>query len=359
MVVKMNPDLTFLFITPMTMTLTIARGGIRFFPDLSSIPKDELHFTQNSIRIVPEECLPRNLKWLDLKYNSIASDGLPAVFPATLEQLELDGNRIRDFRDVQQFPPNLKGLTLTDNPITSLDDIYSIESLETLNVGKTNLETISLLPRSLKQLLASKCFRLRMLPNRFPSTLRIAVLNDCSLRYASLPGYWGSVEELNLANNEIERFPRNLPPCLKMLNLSGNKLRDLPEEFNQKFPSLEVCLLASNKLRRVPVQRRVRKLVFVDLCNNLLIQSVEDQNRLIEHTWASTISEHENWTDPIHTRMALRIQTNWRLSRTKRRLRTWKRTRGIRDELMCVSMMPERVWQTDVISKEWMRDRVN
>ena len=136
----MNPDLTFLFITPMTMTLTIARGGIRFFPDLSSIPKDELHFTYNSIRIVPDECLPRNLKWLDLKYNFIASDGLPAIFPATLERLELDGNRIRDFRDVQQFPPNLKVLTLTENPINSLDDIYSIESLETLNIGKTNLE---------------------------------------------------------------------------------------------------------------------------------------------------------------------------------------------------------------------------
>lgn len=355
----MNPDLTFLFNTPINMNMNIARGSIHKFPDLSSTTKDELHFNDNLIRILPEEFLPRGLKVLDVKYNSIGSDGLPAVFPNTIERLELDGNRIRDFRDVEQFPPNLRYLSVTDNPIYSLDDIYSILNLETLNVGRTNVETISLLPKALMHLLASKCFRLRMLPNRFPPTLRIAILNDCSLRYASLPGYWGSVEEVNLANNEIERFPRNLPTTLKVLNLKGNKIRELPDDFNQKFPILEVCMLNSNKLRKIPVHPRLRKLVFIDVCNNELIYSVEDQNRLIDQRWAFTISEDGNWTEPIHRSMASRIQKNWRISNTKRRLRTWKRTRGIKDELMCVSMMPERVWQTDVISNEWRRDSVN
>jgi Leucine-rich repeat (LRR) protein len=336
--------------------MNLAKGNLKTFPDLSSITKEEFHLNNNYVGVIPEDFLPRGVKVLDLKYNSIQSDGLPVVFPNTIERLELDGNRIRDFRDVQQFPSNLKSLSVNDNPLNTLEDLYSLLSLEFLDIGRTNLDGISLLPQCLVQLLASKCYRLRMLPNRFPPTLRVATLNDCCLRYASLPGYWGvALEELNLAFNEIDRFPRNLPPTLKTLNLTHNRIREVPEEFNQKFPHLEVCMLAFNKLRRVPVKTRARKLAFVDVRDNELIVSLEEQNRIIERTWAETISEGQNWMGREHIISASLIQKNWRLARMQRRLRTWKRTRVVREELLCVSMMPERVWQTDVISDEWRR----
>ena len=350
----MNPVWSALFFTTMNLT----KGDLKIFPDLSFVTKEEFHMNYNCVRVVQEEFLPQGMKLLDLNYNCIESDGLPVIFPNTIQHLKLDGNRIRDFRDVQQFPPNLKSLSVYDNPIISLEDIYSILSLETLNIGRTNLETIGLLPQFLTHLLASKCYRLRMLPNRFPSGLRVAILNDCSLRYAGLPGNWGSaLEELHLSHNRIERFPRNLPPTLKLLNLTHNRIRELPEDFNQKFPHLEVCMLAFNKLRSVPVQNRIRKLAFVDVRNNELTTSLEDQNRAIERTWAFTISEEQNWMEQMHGEGASLIQKNWRLATMKRRLRTWKRTRDIKDELMCVSMMPERVWQTDVISEEWINSR--
>jgi Leucine-rich repeat (LRR) protein len=336
--------------------MNLAKGNLKIFPDLSSITKEEFHLNNNYVGVIPEDFLPRGVKFLDLKYNNIQSDGLPVLFPNTIERLELDGNRIRDFRDVQQFPSNLKSLSVNDNPLYSLEDIHSILSLESLDIGRTNIDTISLLPQFLVQLLASKCYRLRILPNRFPPTLRVATLNDCSLRYASLPGYWGTaLEELNLAFNEIDRFPRNLPPTLKTLNLTHNRIREVPEDFNRKFPHLEVCMLAFNKIRRVPVQTRIRKLAFVDVRHNELIVSLEEQNRTLERTWAETISEEQNWMEQKHSVSASLIQKNWRLARMKRRLRTWKRTRVVREELMCVSMVPERVWQTDVISPEWRR----
>lgn len=340
--------------------MNLTKGDLKTFPDLSFVAKEEFHMNYNFVQVVPEDFLPQGIKLLNLSYNCIGSDGLPGIFPNTIQSLELDGNRIRDFRDVQQFPSNLKSLSVYDNPLYSLEDIYSILSLEILNVGRTNLETIGLLPRFLTHLLASKCYRLRMLPNRFPSTLRVAILNDCSLRYAGLPGNWGlTLEELNLSHNTLERFPRNLPPTLKILNLTHNRIRELPEDFNQQFPHLEICMLAFNKLRSVPVKNRIRKLLFVDVRKNELISSLEDKNRAIERTWAVTISEEQNWMEQIHSLGASVIQKNWRLATMKRRLRTWKRTRGIKEELMCVSMMPERVWQTDVISKEWINSHMH
>lgn len=336
--------------------MNLATGNIKTLPDLSFLTKDEFHLNENPITTILEDFLPRGLKLLDLKYNSIQSDGLPVIFPNTIERLELDGNRIRDFRDVQQFPSNLKYLSLNDNPIYSLEDIYSILSLETLDVGRTKLEIISLLPRFLVNFFASKCYRLRMLPNKFPSSLRVAILNDCGLRYASLPGNWGTcLEELNLAYNEIERFPRNLPPTLKSLNLTHNRIRELPATFNQKFPNLEICMLAHNKLRSVPVEERRKKIAFFDIRDNELTLSLQEQNNDLHGRWVGEISEQNNWIGQNYTIRASLIQKNWRIATMKRRLRTWKRTHGFKEELMCVSMMPERVWQTDVISEEWRR----
>ena len=336
--------------------MNLKRASLKIFPDLSSLTKEEFHLNENEVRVIPDDFLPRALKHLDLKYNCIESDGLPGVFPNTIERLELDGNRIRDFRDVQHFPSNLKTLSVYDNPINSLEDLYSILSLEILNLGRTNLESIRLLPRFLIELHANKCYRLRMLPNRFPATLQIANLHTNALRYAGLPGFWGtSLQELNLASNEIDRFPRNLPSTLKLLNLTQNKIRELPEDFNRKFPNLEVLLIASNKLRTVPVEARRRKLAFVDVRNNELTSSLEEKNRNVEDQWCLTISEDLNWNERKHQSFASVIQKNWRVASMKKRLRTWKRTHGFKEELMCVSMMPERVWQTDVISEEWRR----
>ncbi len=334
--------------------MNLNNSDLQVFPDLSDQNHEEVSAEENYLRVIPEDFLPRGLKRLFLDYNYIKSDGMPVVFPDTLEELSLNYNTITDFRDVAHFSNNLKKLSIRHNPLHIFANL-GIDSLEELTLEKTNLDTISLLPRSLQILNATYNY-LNMLPNRFPMNIQIINLNHNCLRYAGLPGYWGtSLKELHLANNKIERFPRNLPPTLEILNLSQNRISELPPSF-QSFPNLKVLSLANNKIRTITIEIRRNPISIVNVSNNELTLVLQDQNREIGSRWAKEIIEQKNWTSKYHQKAVKRIQKNWRVSRIQVRIRAWKRIGVLREELMCVSMMPERAWQTDNISPEWKRD---
>ena len=323
-------------------------------PDLSNQLHEVLSLKHNYLCVVPEDFLPRGLKKLFLDYNYIRSDGLPIVFPDSIEELSLDYNILLDTRDVAHFPGNLKKLSICHNPLTTFVNLC-IDSLEELTVEKTQLDTISLLPRCL-QVLRAQCNYLTMLPNRFPTHIQVIHLDHNCLRYAGLPSYWGTaLKELHLSHNKIDRFPRNLPPTLEVLNLSENRITEIPASL-QALPNLQVLSLAENKIRRVHIEIRRRPIAFVNLSNNELTVSLDELNREIESRWANVVLEEKNWTTRAHQKAASCIQKNWRVSRIQVRIRTWKRTKVVKEELFCVSMMPERVWQTDTISNEWKRD---
>jgi len=333
--------------------MNLDSSELKFFPDISNQIHEEVSVIENYLRVVPEDFLPRGIKRLLLDLNYIKSDGLPVVFPDTIEELSLNCNTITDFREVAHFPTNLKKLSVNKNPLHTFANLC-IDSLEELNVRKTRLDTISLLPRFLQVLHAESNY-LTMLPNRFPMNLRIVHLEHNCLRYASLPGYWGTaLEELHLANNKIERFPRNLPPTLQILNLTQNRISELPSSLNG-FPNLKILSIANNKIRTISIELRRNPLHLLNIANNELTVMLQPLNQEIQSHWAKVILEEKNWTSSYHEKAAKCIQKNWRVAALKRRLRTWKRTRVVREELMCVSMMPERAWQTDTISPEWRR----
>jgi Leucine-rich repeat (LRR) protein len=334
--------------------MNLENTDLQTFPDLSNQTHEELTARQNYLRVVPEDFLPRGLKKLFLDFNYIKSDGLPVEFPNTIEELSLDYNMITDVRDVARFPANLKKLSIRHNPLCSYANLC-VDSLEELTLEKTELDTISLLPRSLEILKARHNY-LTMLPNRFPMNIRIIHLDQNCLRYAGLPSYWGTaLKELHLSHNKIDRFPRNLPLTLEVLNLSQNRISELPASL-QGLPNLQVLSLANNKLRTVRIEIRRHPIAFVNVSNNELTVLLQDENREIQSRWAKCIVEDKNWTRTQHQKAASRIQKNWRVSRIQVRIRTWKRTKVVKEELFCVSMMPERVWQTDMISPEWKRD---
>jgi Leucine-rich repeat (LRR) protein len=334
--------------------MKLDHSDLQYLPDLSNQTHEELSLKENYLRVLPEDLLPLGLKKLLLDFNYIKSDGLPVVFPNTIEELSFNYNMITDFRDVVRFPDRLKKLSVRHNPLCSFMNLC-IDSLEELSIEKTQLDTISLLPRVLERLFASSNY-LSMLPNRFPTTIRLIQLNNNCLRYAGLPSYWGTaLEELQLANNKIERFPRNLPPSLKVLNLSDNRISEIPATL-QGFPNLQVLSLANNKIRTISIEIRRNPIAVVNVTNNELTVSLQEQNQEIQSRWAKVLVDSKNWTSNQHHKVASRIQTNWRISRISVRIRTWKRTGVLKEELMCVSMMPERVWQTDVISPQWNRN---
>ena len=335
--------------------MNLSLSKLTHFPDLSRQRIEEVSAEANYIRVIPEDCLPRGIKRLRLSWNSIGSDGLPVNFPDSLEVLDLRRNRITDFREVEHFPDNLRELNIGDNPIESLEFLNQIQNLQQLDVSRTRLEWLSPLAKTLIHLQATKCYILRMLPNRLPPSIRIVHLSDCDLRYAGLPGYWGDqLEELNLAFNKIEKFPRNLPSSLKTLNLTGNRIQQIPNDMNERLPNLEVLFLGSNRIREVPMKYRRKKILLAHFSDNELTKSLHELNT--ELLWAEEIDDRRNWNTAAHEQLASRIQKNWRVSRIHRRIRIWRRTRVLKEELFCVSMMPERVWQTDVLSNEWKRD---
>ena len=334
--------------------MKLENTDLQTFPDLSAQTHEKLSVKDNFLRVIPEDFLPRGLKHLQLDFNSIKSDGLPVIFPDTIEELSMDYNMITDARDVAHFPTNLKKLSIRHNPLNTFANLC-IDSLEEITVEKTQLDTISLLPRCL-QILKARNNYLSMMPNRFPVNIQIIHLDHNCLRYAGLPSYWGtSLKELHLSHNKIDRFPRNLPPTLEVLNLSQNRLAHVPPTL-QGLPNLQVLSLANNKIRNVRIEIRRQPIAFVNLSNNELTEALDEQNREIQSRWAKVILEEKNWTRTQHHKAASCIQKNWRVSRIQVRIRTWKRIGILKEELLCVSMMPERVWQTDNISPQWKRD---
>ncbi len=333
--------------------MNLSNSELQFFPDLSNQIHEEVNVNENYLRVISEDMLPRGVKRLKVDYNYLKSDGLPVVFPDTIEELSFNHNTITDFRDVDHFPTHLKKLSVNHNPLHTLANLNT-ELLEELTIEKTHIDTIALLPRSLLRLEASYNY-LTMLPNRFPMNIRVVNLSHNSLRYAGLPGFWGTaLEELHLSDNKIERFPRNLPPSLRVLNLTNNRLSEIPTSL-QQLPNLKVLALANNKLRTITLEIRRHPIHLVNVAENELTVSLQGQNRDIQSRWATVILEGKNWTTHHHQKAAQCIQKNWRTTRIQVRIRTWKRIGVLREELLCVSMMPERVWQTDVISPEWKR----
>lgn len=77
-------------------------------------------------------------------------------------------------------------------------------------------------------------------------------LSDCGLRELPRHFPWGqlhALQELNLANNALERLPEELAtiPILQVLHLGGNRLTSFPPPV-RKMSKLEVLGLAHNRL---------------------------------------------------------------------------------------------------------------
>ncbi len=277
------------------------------------------------------------------------SDSLPNTFPDSLESLDLRKNPFSTLREIQEFPSQLKQLLLHQTNLDTLEG-FDCDSVERLILHHTNLKILMNLPRRLLHLEAYSS-RIRLLPNRLPSNLRILDVSRNDIRFAGLPRYWGeSLQELYLNENNLERFPVDLPDSLRILHLSANKLTEIPS----KLPHhLEILCLNNNQLRKLPMTSRVKPLRFVNVSRNQLAEDVFSENLRLR--WAVVFQEEENWNEFPHKRSVPKIQKRWRLYQMKNRLRTWLRVSKIKDELFQVSMMPERVWQTDVISPEWTR----
>ena len=187
--------------------------------------------------------LTKTLKWVHLPGNYLTD--LPKAF-ANFEQIDhlnLNNNKFTEIPEEIFTLENLKTLYFSRNKIETIQDsIKNLTHLTTLNMDENHLEKlpdIDLLPK-LKYLNVNE--------NKiktFPKISRSSNLRSLSLdsnRLEEIPSRiknFTELRELSLSNNRINSFANDafdhpFPDVvypIEFLNLSGNKLKTLPDSF--------------------------------------------------------------------------------------------------------------------------------
>ena len=326
-------------------SLNLSDTGLQILPDLSSLSIKCLDAAWNSISIMWEGTLPLDIEELNLEVNKIVTDGLLAIWPATLTTINLSKNYFWSLDHVLDWPPNLRVLNLSGSELAMLNCAALPGSLEELDISHTRITTLSSFPENLKKFVAINTL-LKTLPSRCPDTLENFTFSGSrgKLSRNSLPSNWGnSLKHLDLNSNGLQQIPNSLPATLEYANFSNNFIQVIPPI--EKFPQgLHLLHLGNNRIRVIPSWLLDRYRMKFTIHNNLLTVNPNCSHCLI--FFPQFIGEK-------YHRSAKKIQRAWRRQRQHPPLRTWKRTRIIKEDLLALAMSPARAGRFENISPDW------
>lgn len=226
------------------------------------------------------------LKRLHLDWNLLQS--VPTDLPASLEELSLDGNKLKVMSDLAWFRcPHLLILSMNNNSLESISSSFPVgvlsplSSLRTLSLSYNRLTSVPLqLPLSLQELYLRGNLIQRFQPGIFQGKAQLQVLDLSANRLTNKGLGKGALinatrlESLNLEGNLLKHVPRHLPRSLKTLNLEGNSISSISKAMFLSLSHLEHLGLARNKISKVvPGAFRVLPLLHqLDLSHNRLHQ---------------------------------------------------------------------------------------
>lgn len=226
------------------------------------------------------------LKRLYLDQNLLQS--VPTDLPASLEELRLDGNKLKVMSEVAWFRcPGLLILSLSNNSLESISSSFPVgvfsplSSLHTLSLSHNHLTSVPLqLPLSLQELYLRGNLIQRFQSGVFQGKAQLQVLDLSANRLTNKGLGKGALinathlESLNLEGNCLKQVPRHLPHSLKTLNLEGNSISSISKAVLHSLPHLEHLGLARNKISKVvPGAFQVLPLLHqLDLSHNVLRQ---------------------------------------------------------------------------------------
>ncbi|KAG2182007.1 hypothetical protein INT43_006933 [Umbelopsis isabellina] len=209
---------------------------------------------------------------LYLRRNQLAY--LPTHFEvllSSLTDLSLRSNELTEFPKEILALKHLIKLSLASNSISVIPaDISKLRNLEWLNLASN---TIDDLPEEL-----AKCKRITHLDiqkNRFTSlpscisrlpNLRVLLAHKNSISHLGLDSIASTLCTLNLSFNFLEAVPTIVYklPCLEVLILSSNLLKEFPAELCRRNKMLTNLDLHTNKIQGVPIEisnlKRLRRL---------------------------------------------------------------------------------------------------
>ncbi|KAK4240074.1 leucine-rich repeat-containing protein 28 [Achaetomium macrosporum] len=151
--------------------------------------------------------------------------------------------------------------------------------------------------------------------------LKIAYFSNCNFR--AFPEALGSCPKLEIVNfrsNVMQQIPEDaLPPSLRVLGLTDNRLTRLPSSIG-RCSRLQKCMLAGNQLRDLPPEMaQCQKLTMLRLSSNLLEALPAWLLSLPELAFLSFASNPcaSPTTNGVHTRPGL-VDIPWRMLEVSR-----------------------------------------
>jgi Leucine-rich repeat (LRR) protein len=326
-------------------SLSLSDAGLKALPDLSELLIKKIDATWNYISVLWDEGLPRNLEELNLEGNLITTDGLLRDWPHSIQVLNLSRNHFWSLDQVMTWPTHLRVLNLSKTDLTRIDCSALPDGLEELNISHTNITQISTFPPSLKTFVA-EFTRIESFPKSCPDTLEkfVFILTRKPVKMNCLPTYWGkSLKHLELNSNGLQRIPNSLPNTLEYANFSNNAIQEVPPI--EKFPTGILLLhLGNNRIREVPSWFADRPKMKFTIHNNHLTVIPRLPNCLMAI---------QQFVGETYYRAAKKIQAAWRRQKIPPPIRTWKRMKTIKHDLLALAMCPERAGKFEDISPEW------
>lgn len=317
------------------MHLTLDSCGLEELPDLTRMQIQHLSAKYNKLRFIDSDPFPRTVESINMHKNYLHTTNIfgNQVLPL-LKKLDFGLNSIAHIHDIVLGAPALQTLILVKNDITQLSNLQDTQ-IEELSVCCNPITFLDGIPSRIKILNANEC-NIRMTQSRLPDTLEELYMVANRLKFGGLPLSFGnSLRVLSLSYNELQKFPRKLPDTLEILLLNDNFITEMPPTLPR---NLHTLILSNNKIRSIPDYLRSNRISLLFLSENQ-ITTIDTPD------WAIYTEMKDNWNTALHYRSVNKVIRFWRLYRLQKRLRILYRTRRLRNELLEVSMHPDRYGQ--------------
>ncbi|OHT16469.1 leucine-rich repeat-containing protein [Tritrichomonas foetus] len=229
----------------------IMNNRLTEIPNYKSNSLSEYFLSSNQIRRIDCNLLSKALNRLDITDNEV--EELPdALFDSNIQNGSNQSLK-------------LTHIYASKNKIKSLPPKYLESELIYLNLSENPIEELPKTnPPLLEQLYVEKC-NLTSIPLPNEKSDELIELMASYNRISEIPSFT-KLLILNLSNNSIQNFPLNLPPTIKFIDLSGNEIAELPDEF--EYNELETIELSFNKISKLPSQIKLPKLQTLKIRSN-------------------------------------------------------------------------------------------
>ena len=191
--------------------------------------------------------LPEWVEFFDLSYNSLYA---------------LYEGRSHDYK----LPSNLKVLDFSYNKLTNIPDNLP-ENMVAMNISNNSIKYVPKLPETMKFINCSHN-TIKWFDQEMPNLMKLDLSYNhiYYFRFDRLPSH---LKHINLKANQLEVINGEFPENLEYLNISDNRLKEIPELPN----NLKHLDVSENKLEKLPDFKE--SLVSI-ICNNNNIEKLHE-----------------------------------------------------------------------------------